>query len=141
MPSINKIGDWKTYIAILVASPILLALFVIAGVFAVGKMLMIITNPVFILSIILLDILLWKSDNLTFPKAAIVGLLVGFVFWIIVMITFLASISWICTIPILGTLVCGAVSILSVFTDAIGYMLAGIIVSLMTASLLMLFRR
>ena len=126
---------------LIIASPVLLIVLIIAGVFSLGKLSMVLMNPMLIGVIILFDVMLYRADKLDIKNAIITGVVFGFLFWLIGLVGFLAGISAICNIPIIGGLICGGISAISLFTDALGFILGGVIISSIFTGLLLLFKR
>ena len=113
----------------------------VVGIFAIGKMIAIFTNPVLIGLVLLFSAVFYHYDKLSSKTIAFTGILVGFIWWVIGIAQFYGNASWLCNFPLLGGIVCGSVALISAFTDLLGYLLGGLVLSALIGGFLFLIKR
>lgn len=129
-------------LVLIAASPLLLGIMLITGVFAFGAMIPFLTSPWTIAAIILLLAVFYGVDRLNVATVVFSGIVVGLGFWLWGLIQFLSSpLGAICQIPIIGQLACGSITLVTLFTALPGYILGGLILSCVIGGFLMLIKK
>lgn len=138
--------DILPIITLVVASPILLVLFAVLGVFTIGNMILFLANIWAILLIVGLNVAMFLFDRLNTKFIVFNAILIAFLFWIIPIVSFwtTGTVGGICAIPIVNILCAvgaGIGSIVSVFTNLIGMILAALVVSAFSGMFLLLIMK
>lgn len=131
--------DFAPFIGLLVAIPVLIPLFIVVGVFNLAKFMVIVFDPIFIGINLGLIGLFFAFKKLSGKTVLFSGLFTGIIYWIVgIGIAMSSSVGIVCQIPILGSLICGAGTLISVIIDLPGYIMAGLLISALSGFLLML---
>ena len=126
---------------LLMASPMLLIVVIVLGIFNLTSMIALLSNGYVLGVAILLNVLFYAINRLSVASALFTGVVVGFALWAFGMAGFYNSpVGQFCQIPVLGQLFCGAVTFGSILTSLFGYIAGGIILSGLVGGFLMLIK-
>ena len=129
----------------IMASTFLLGVLIIEGLFALGTMFYVLSNVLFIVLVFLVVVVLYRMNALNLKSIILTGVATGFLAWIVLLTTTVSALSWIASIPIIGlpiyAAVAGGLTIVLIFTNLLGSILAGVLLAGIIGGLLLIFDR
>lgn len=128
-------------IALIIASPILLVVALFSGIFNAAIMIQTVSNVWVIGVVLLLNAVFYAANKTSTMTIIYTGVGTGLIFWLMSLIAIFNNIGSLCNIPILGQLICGGITLASVFTSLLGYVLGGLIISLLIGGFFLLLSK
>jgi len=123
----KKSGTKKIHQFTLTLTPLTIVLLIIGGVFTLGGIITTLSNVFLIILALAISAILYRADGLTIKNVLYGGAIAGIIIWVINLAFVLMGLSWLTSLPFIGSFFIGVATIVSIFLYLIVNLLGGIV--------------